>query len=209
MRNMEENEHKQRVIGRENCESDDLDRVLDAALAKYSAVAPRAGLEERVLANIRAERARSADRAWWRWSVAGALAVVIAVAALAWRASRASHPAVVLRPSSTTPSLQRSGMEMASNNGGNESREQKRAVHKKLGPQARGSAVVAGPKLDQFPSPAPLTEEELALARYVRQFPGEATLIAQAQEEYEIEVQRKMREAGTEAQPSNSDNHER
>ena len=35
-------------------ESDDLDRALDAALAKYTSVEPRAGLDERILANLRA-----------------------------------------------------------------------------------------------------------------------------------------------------------
>ena len=44
-------------------ERDPLDRDLDAALAKYAAVEPRAGLEDRVLANLRAERGqRSGSR---------------------------------------------------------------------------------------------------------------------------------------------------
>ncbi len=36
---------------------DELDRMLDAALAKYAAAEPRAGLEARVLANLRARDA--------------------------------------------------------------------------------------------------------------------------------------------------------
>ncbi len=70
---------------------DELDRMLDAALAKYAAVEPRTGLEDRILANLRAERTRVPDRAWWRWSVAGALAAVVVVAlALAWRSGKPS-----------------------------------------------------------------------------------------------------------------------
>ena len=45
-----------------NEKQDELDRMLDATLAKYAAAEPRAGFEERVLANLRAERARVPDR---------------------------------------------------------------------------------------------------------------------------------------------------
>ena len=44
-----------------------LDRELDAALAQYGAGEPRAGLEQRVLTNLRAERKKIASRTWWRW----------------------------------------------------------------------------------------------------------------------------------------------
>ena len=49
------------------------------------------------------------------------------------------------------------------------------------------------PRLDQFPSPRPLSEQEILLARFVEQFPREAAMIATAQtrllaqEENEIE----------------------
>jgi hypothetical protein len=39
-----------------NGKPDEFDRMLDAALAKYAAVEPRTGLEERVLANLRPSR---------------------------------------------------------------------------------------------------------------------------------------------------------
>ena len=76
-------------------EQGELDSALDAALAKYAAVEPRAGLEDRVLANLRIEQARMPVRAWWRWSVAGALAAVVFVAlALAWRPFKPSPASV-------------------------------------------------------------------------------------------------------------------
>jgi hypothetical protein len=43
----------------------------------------------------------------------------------------------------------------------------------------------AEPKLDQFPSPRPLSKQEELLARYAREHPQEANLIAQAQAELE------------------------
>ena len=60
-------------------ENDDLGHDLDAVLAKYAAAEPRAGLEERILANLRAEQTHGPDRTWWRWAIAGALAVVVVV----------------------------------------------------------------------------------------------------------------------------------
>jgi hypothetical protein len=51
-------------------------------------------------------------------------------------------------------------------------------------------AVGASPRLDQFPSQRPLSEQEQLLKTYVSRFPKEAALIAdeQAQREKEIEA---------------------
>ena len=88
-----------------NGKQDELDRALDAALAKYAAAEPRSGLEDRVLANLRVERAGVRDRAWWRWSVLAVLAAMVIVA-LALRSDRPAHPVVAIHPSvpaSTAP----------------------------------------------------------------------------------------------------------
>jgi len=69
--------------------------------------------------------------------------------------------------------------------------------------------ATAAPKLDQFPSPRPLSEQELALARYVNEFPQEAMLIARAQEEYEKEIQREMKVERSETEGHGSDQQER
>ena len=67
-------------------ENDDLGHELDVVIAKYAASEPRPGLEERILANLRAEQTHGPVRIWWRWAIAGALAVVVvAGVALAWR----------------------------------------------------------------------------------------------------------------------------
>ena len=69
--------------------------------------------------------------------------------------------------------------------------------------------VAADPKLDQFPSPQPLSAEEIALAQYARNFPKEAQLVAQAQEEFEIEIEKEMNDAGSETRRSGSIEQER
>jgi hypothetical protein len=40
--------------------------------------------------------------------------------------------------------------------------------------------VASGPKLDVFPSPLPLSEQEKLLATYVGQYPEHAALVAEA-----------------------------
>jgi hypothetical protein len=54
----------------------------------------------------------------------------------------------------------------------------------------------ANPKLDVFPSPRPLSEQERILESYVNQFRQEAVLIARARSELEIrDQQEEMRDA--------------
>jgi hypothetical protein len=56
--------------------------------------------------------------------------------------------------------------------------------------------VAAVPKLDQFPSPRPLSEQEQILATYVAQFHDEAVLIARARKEaMERDREKELREA--------------
>lgn len=178
---------------------DELDDELDLALAKYAAVKPRTGLEERILANIRAERAHVPDRAWWHWGLAAAVAAVLVVA-MAWRLGKPSHSVVVSHPSAATQVLKEPGTQDAANG-------QRSGPHP-LGPSPaqKTTAIHAHPpvamaaeaRLDRFPSPQPLSEQELALARYVSEFPQEATLIARTQAEFENEIRQKMKDTHSE-----------
>src|ERR1700685_4814875 len=82
-----------------NGKPDEFDRMLDAALAKYAAVERRTGLEERVLASLRAAQARVLDHTWWHWSaIAAVAAVVVAAVALSLRSDKPSHPVVANHP---------------------------------------------------------------------------------------------------------------
>lgn len=70
----------------ENNERDrKLDQWLDEALSQYSAAEPRIGLEQRVMAHVRAEQeAHAGRRNWWRWmpafaAIAAVLIVMVAV----------------------------------------------------------------------------------------------------------------------------------
>ncbi len=153
----------------------DLDRILDAALAKYAAAEPRGGLEQRILANLRSVEVPLPKRAWWPWGFSVAtLAIVVAIITPVWKARNSSHPLVTNRPNITNPAAAAIPPQIA-----------RIAPSKKEHGRRHTAAVrrtepvlAAAPKLDQFPSPQPLTEQERILAGYVAQFHDQAVLVA-------------------------------
>ena len=166
---MREQDHKPDLP---NGSEDDLDRVLNSALAVYATVEARAGLEERVLARFRAEQSVE-RRIWWSWGFAAAILVLLIVV-VAWHSSgetRARIAKQIARPAVVKPvesgNVRRPDIRIAS-----PIRGVKTAKH-----QARRPV---NPKLDQFPSPHPLSEQEQILAMYISQDPERAALIAEA-----------------------------
>lgn len=187
---------------------DDLERVLNLALAKYAAVEPRAGLEKRILARLQCEQTRPAGHLWWRWGLSAAVVVTILVVmnvASKWSKQTppiAKRPTIVQAPPDAT-------LQVASNGTPLKTPLKAVGLPPKPGAHRPRGASVPSPKLDQFPSPQPLSPEELALARYVQSFPKEATLIAQAQEEFELEIQKEMNIAGSQTRNAGSIQEER
>jgi hypothetical protein len=182
---MTDREHK-RDMSSQSLSNNGLDRELDAALAKYAAVEPRIGLEERILANLRAKRERRATNSWWRWSAVAALSALLLVTGVfAWKSRRPAQniAAHVLITSQTnahdgTPNAPQDGVAAFPSRKTGAGRQLKT-------PSRRAPAPVlsSAPKLEQFPSPQPLSEQETILARYVTKFPEHAALIAQARTE--------------------------
>jgi len=160
---------------------DELENVLDAALGGYTAVEPRAGLEQRVLASLRAERIRVADHAWWRWRWAGALATIVAVAvALAWKAGKQSPPLVAKSASVRIQSPLTLGTHAASVDGDAPRLHGHSVRYTPRRPLQAQSAAAAISRLDVFPSPQPLNEQEKIMASYLAEYPEHAALIARA-----------------------------
>lgn len=181
-----------------------LDDQLDAALAKYAAVEPRTGLEERILANLKSQERSSSPAAWWRWAAVVAAALIVTSLVL-W-VEKHNAQQIVRRP--TTSSEQALHQTIAQSAPPNSTRRVHPVkAHKRSFTQP--TPATAELKLERFPSPRPLSEEELALVRYVQSFPKEATLIAQAQEEFELQTQKEMNAAGSQNQPSGSVQSER
>jgi hypothetical protein len=155
--------------------SDDLDRTIDAVLAKYASVEPRAGLDERILANLRTADTRITDRGWWGWNVAAALAAVLIMMATLWRWSMPAPP-IAVHPSAG----QQTAPTESANREINITLKNIPSQSRDIRHRAKHEVVAANPKLDVFPSPLPLSEQEKLLAIYVAQFPERAELIAEA-----------------------------
>lgn len=159
---------------------DDLDRALDAALAKYASVEPRVGFEERIIANLRSADCSTSAGTGWSWRMTAALAAILVIAALAWQWNKASQrPIVVRRPEIRQAPIapHRSGVETAF------ASQAKSARHTTIRPRPKPQVVAVGPKLDVFPSPLPLSEQEKILALYVKKYPQHAALVAEARME--------------------------
>jgi len=148
-----------------------VDNWLDEALRQRGAIEPRPGLAGRIMANLRAESQRVTRTArWWQLVALAAVALVIAAAML------------MSLERSRTPKLAVGHPD----------------VPQRVPPEAHGSlpapvAKIAGrhkfrnampQRQEQFPSPQPLSEQEKMLARYVRQFPRDAALLAEARAEF-------------------------
>jgi hypothetical protein len=194
-----DNDH---IFGSEEKKSrsyDALDRELDAALAQYGAGEPRAGLEQRVLTNLRAEREKIASRTWWRWPLTVALAAAVTIAlgvSLMWRSAKTSPVVSVDRPPTRVQSGGQDGPLLAGD-ARNPPPLTSSARRKQTNRDPRRPpTVAAGPKLEQFPSPQPMSEQEKILASYVAQYPEHAALIAEARTEALRKDRREEEETG-------------
>jgi hypothetical protein len=165
----------------QHAEASALDRELDAALAKLTTVEPREGLEERILANLTSEQERATARSWWRRPALAALAAAIVVAVfIVRRPERPAHKIAQHTPA-TAQTNNHSGTQLANNRGNRLTRPHTASVRRPA--SSRQATALSAPKLDQFPSPQPLSEQETILARYVTNYPSQAALIARARTE--------------------------
>jgi hypothetical protein len=156
-------------------ERDDLDRTLDAALSKYTSIEPREGLEERILANLHEASTRDVQRAWWNWGFAALAAFLLIAAALVWRWNQPKRTPAAVHPSTLKQGPVAPDLAHRDGNTPTRSLPRRTARH-----QPEREIVAANPKLDVFPSPLPLSEQEKILASYVSQYPKHAALVAEA-----------------------------
>jgi hypothetical protein len=164
------------------------DQWLESALGQYGKAEPRAGLENRLLANLRAERDRiSLRRRWWRALGMVASLAAILVAVRVGERDRERKPASTAATSTINRAEARELVQPkplpqvvhpATTHPARET-AQRRPAHR----PTRDLATASTPKLAQFPSPQPLSEQERILASYVAKYPEHAALVAQARAE--------------------------
>jgi hypothetical protein len=183
------------------------DDGLDFALRQYGEAEPRPGLEERVLANLRADRGRTVAWAWWPWAALAGVAAIAMVVAVP----------LLRKPGKTTatntaqgPLTAINGTEARVTNGDKQHPVTSPARVLSKRPSTLGShstlRVAASLKLEQFPSPQPLSEQEEILASYVAQYQEQAVLVARARtQELQRDRAEEMRETSADAGNANSD----
>jgi len=157
-----------------------LDQLLDSALAQYSKVDPRAGLESRTNANLQSERDRIAAtrRWWWALTLAATTAVIILTVWIESNTGFRGKVPVAMKATPEQPAdTKKATIDMQAQPHVSQGtceinsrpENKRRSVHK-----------VETPRLDRFPSPRPLSEQERLLLGYVNQTPREEVVLAVA-----------------------------
>jgi hypothetical protein len=169
-----------------------LDQWLDKALSQRVDIEPRRGLEARIFANLSVAEEQQATGWRRRWIFAFASTIVVcSIATAIWfsgvfrkhnqpMANIQSSP-IVRRESQRRRTAQAPGPKTLA---GSVARHHLASVRMKTG------VTGARPRLEQFPSPRALSEQETLLLAYVAEFPKEAAEVAkeQAQREKELEA---------------------
>jgi hypothetical protein len=169
------------------------EHLAEAALKRYADCEMRPGFETRLLATIAAERERRRSRKlMWIWLPVGALAVIaIAITLLTTRSTRqpnapliANHHRSANPPVTTQPPPDRATAPQAIvTSRANRPRATRNSTEQVIVAHAI-QRDTAAPKRPQFPTPAPLSEQERLLLAYVRRTPQQEvqTVIAQREQ---------------------------
>ena len=170
-------------------DKDRFDDLLDRALKRYGAVEPRLGLEGRVLANLAAQPKQRPVRWKWVWATASVSALIVTLTI--WLSNSSGEKASPHAPQQEENAILASPVPAPKA----PQPVSGKAPHvRKTRRPVRVVAVEAEAKLQQFPSPRPISEQELMLLEYVHHYPEEAILIAKRQDMFQAAVEQAERE---------------
>ncbi len=156
-------------------DDESLDRFLDDGLSQFAQEAPREGLEQRIMANLAAERSRTWQR--WIWAAAPVFAVLL-VAVILWR--RPSEKIATLQTATYIPAPSRSKRPASAP-------VRVIVVKKHAMPRSQTRVVetaTASPRLPTFPSRTEESQGQLLL-RFVQNNPALAEQVVAEEEEFQ------------------------
>ncbi len=163
----------------------EVDEWLEAGLRQYGKAEPRVGLENRVLASLQVERNRMAAPSRWWWLVTATALAAMVVAVWVWQSGRVARPGnagIATAQREERRPIEPPQVPQIARPDGTTAAKQVAARRPGKRP-SRDVTVAATPKLEQFPSPRPLSEQEQILMSYVARYRESAVLVAQAQAE--------------------------
>ena len=168
-----------------------VDRLLNEALAPQE-MEPRAGLEQRILANLRVQ---PEPRPWWRWmwAVAAVLIALLGGLRMTDHTPLVKPTVVAERQPSIVPAPKIVPVPATE-----VSRTHVRSQHgSRATPEMATSATPPGlPRQEVFPSPEPLGEQERLFYQFVQHSPREAVQVAQMQAVERLRSQQFMETGG-------------
>jgi hypothetical protein len=166
----------------------DLDLLLDRALSEYSAE-PRLGIAARVLWRIRHEgkatrQAGAASALWGRARVASLLVSLLVAGVFLLRNGRREEP---VNQKQTAGERQVNGVKAAAVVETAPPARVNHEIQDVEGTIRASSRRSALPKLDAFPTPSPLSAEELVLMKMTEALPAEAAVRRDGADRVELE----------------------
>ena len=179
----------------------EIDRWLDDALSQYSKVDPRDGLEGRVLARLAEARREPSRKLHWWGALAFTTAAILAIALL-WHAHtestqfRQTPAAKVIAPAKEGHAADSEPALDEKPNHASRDLRPLSVAQSKSHRRADVTQPTALPKLEQFPSPQPLNQQEQILMSYVANYPRSAALVAEARA---VALERDRQEEAAEA----------
>jgi hypothetical protein len=157
-----------------------VDQWLDAGLMQHGQAEPRSGLEDRILARLRAPRNPMPAPKWQWWP---ALAAVAAVLLIGMFVAKSKHDTAQPPLANGHLPIQPKRPETSGLSGPQvqDVAGQRARIGILERPHSRPATEATSARLEQFPSPQPLSKQEEILQRYLEHFPREAALTARAQ----------------------------
>lgn len=153
---------------------DELDRLLDSALATYADPGPDSGLEQRILGRMANEAASAPRRRWLPWAMAASAAAGLLLFVVLSRPSGHHPPAASPQHAQVTPPSLAAPAEDANPPVSRPDLTRRIESPARI-PRPRQVAAVDRsaplPKLEVFPTPHPVTRQERSLAQFAARAP--------------------------------------
>jgi hypothetical protein len=153
--------------------SDELDLLLDSALATYADPGPGSGLEQRILTRISAETAPAPRRRrlWWAIALPAAACLLLVFLSTPKHPHPPSGRTEQAHPSQEAPFIATHTGSRPAHHLEAPQRSEKPTRKTQSEPITLAAKPVPYPKLDVFPTPRPLTHAEQALAVFAARAP--------------------------------------